>query len=462
MESAHHPPAPCLGALFLLAMSACDFNSTRDPLHRFEAATTELPDIVLITLDTTRADHLGAYGYPRATSPAFDRLAAESLLFENFVVPMATTLPVHLSLFTGLEPEEHGVLANKDFQNRRFVPPANAHTLASTLGAQGYDTAAFVSAAPVKKHTGLEKGFARFGQPQESERRAKKTTDRALTWLSDKAEPPYLLWVHYYDPHDPYRPPREQRKALDVDDSLRSWAEERGLDEPHLVPLARYDAEILSMDEQLGRLVDSLRRAGRWENTIVVVAGDHGEGLGQHGVERHGLVWSEQTHAPLLIRASDIEPDRHPGMVTASDIVPTLLGMVDLPDEVDLLAQTSGQDVLADGDPRQAVLSRSSLRRSDRVGDAHKTFPDTWALTTPEWTLHWTRKGPTALHDLDDDPYERSSVLDEHPELAQDLWHSGTWWLKSQRERGKQLGAGKLEAMDPELVRQLEELGYVE
>lgn len=448
--------------LCALAAVACERRAIREPLPRFADSATEERDLVIVTLDTTRADHLGAYGYPRPTSPSLDDLAAEALVFERFIVPMATTLPVHFSLFTGLEPTEHGVLANKDFENRRFVPPDGARTLAAELRSQGWNTAGFVSAAPVKAHTGLDRGFAHYDQPRKAERSARETTDLALAWLEEQAQPPYLLWVHYFDPHAPLEPPRRHRRAMQTDDSLRSWGAERDLHGEMLEPVARYDGEILCMDEQLGRLVDSLRAAGRWDATVLVVAGDHGEGLGQHGIDHHGMTWIEQLHAPLLIRSPELEPGRHEGLVTASDLVPTVLNLLSPPDVRALVEQATGLDALGQVEPRRSVLSRTSLRRSERIGDAAILTPDTWALSTEEWTLHWTRKGPLALYHLPTDPFEQRSVLEDHEDLAKTLHVEGTLWLAAQRRLGRRMGAGKVETMDTEVVRQLEGLGYVD
>lgn len=443
------------------ALPACSGGTIDAPVPALRAASTPLPDIVLITLDTTRADHVGAYGYPRATTPAIDELAAESLLFERFTVPVATTLPVHTSLLTGLEPSEHGVLANKAFSGERFVPPPGVHTLAGWLGAQGYNSAAFVSATPLKRGTGIAQGFDTFHQPEGFERPARETLDLALAWLEGQAEAPYLLWVHLYDPHHPYEPPLLRRWELRPDDTLRAWASERGLGEELIDPLARYDAELRETDAQVGRLLASLRAAGRWDRTVVVVAGDHGEGLGQHGVMHHGLIWGEQLDTPLLIRAPGLEPGHHLELASASDLIPTLLGLVELPDEAALADQCSGRDLLADDTERTGVLSHTSPKRQEEGLGAVKVH-DTWAYTTAEWTLHFTLRKPTALYHRPSDPHQLHDLIADEPVRSAAMFTEAKRAHADQKRRGRALGAGALEPMDPQMILELEALGYVE
>ena len=167
------------------------------------------PNIVLITLDTTRADHLGAYGYFRDTSPRIDAFAEQSIVFEHAIAPMATTLPTHVSILTATHPLEHGVLANVMHGGRRFVPAAGLRSFATVCREQGYRTAAFVSAAPLKRDSGIQLGFEVFDEPDESEaeRSGGQTSDAALRWLAGLEAGPFLLWVHYYDAHWPFAAP---------------------------------------------------------------------------------------------------------------------------------------------------------------------------------------------------------------------------------------------------------------
>ncbi len=454
-------PHPTSLALTLLVATACS-PAIDGPLHRFDHSEGDALDVVIVTLDTTRADHIGAYGYPRPTTPVLDALAADSLLFERFHVPVATTLPVHTSLFTGLEPTEHGIVANMAFSGERFVAPAGVETLAGWLGSRGYDCAAFVSATPVKHQTGIAEGFATYKQPRTFERTGAETVDLAIGWLGEQALPPYLLWVHLYDPHHPWEPALLDRVRWRPDETLRAWAHERGLGEDDLDTLARYDAELRETDAQLGRLVDSLKAAGRWDRTVLVIAGDHGEGLGQHGITHHGMVWGEQLHAPLLIRAPGLEPGRSDALATATDLVPTLLGLLELEDGASLGTQATGLDLLGEQSSRQGLLARTSPKREAEGGGGHRTIPETWAWTTDEWVLHWTVNKAVALYHRPTDPHEQQDVLaDERPRSAK-LYRQARQAHTQQLKLGRSLGAGELAPLDEGLIRELEVLGYMD
>ena len=420
------------------------------------------PDLLVVTLDTTRADHLGCYGYPRDTSPRLDELAAESLLFEQFVVPMATTLPCHTSLFTGLAPEEHGVLGNLSYTGERFVPPELISTFASYLQGIGYSTAGFVSGAPLKRATGIAEGFQHFDQPKGKERRASKTTRRTLNWLERNRDlEPLFLWVHYFDPHSPYAPPKRYRKLFEHDEDLDAHLQRREMAYKQTARLDRYDGEIAFMDAQLGELLDAFRAAGDWSNLVVLVAGDHGEGLRQHGQLMHGLVWHEQLHAPLLMRLPGHEARRVPQLLSASDVLPTLLGQLELPDEEAFLAQVSGQDVLAPDWQGRPILSRSSVRRANPKGKL-EPVPSTFSLTSSQWKYTSSDDGSEALYHRSDDPFELRSILDDHPDLVAELRQSLTQRLEQQRARGEELGSGRTEELDEGMLEELKELGYVD
>ncbi|HEX7807263.1 MAG TPA: sulfatase, partial [Thermoanaerobaculia bacterium] len=233
--------------------------------------TAERPSILLVTLDTTRADAIGD------ATPAFNALAARGRRFTYAYAAVPQTLPSHSSMMTGLYPAGHGVR-----ENARFFA-ANQPVIAEKLKANGYRTAAFVSAFAVAKRFGLGRGFdvydEDFGKDR-AERTAKETTDRALQYLESASTEPTFLWVHYYDPHFPYTPPEPYRARY---------------------PNSPYLGEVASMDEQLGRLVQSFEQRAAGAKAIVVVA-DHGEGLGEHGEQQHGnLVYQTTMHVPMVI-----------------------------------------------------------------------------------------------------------------------------------------------------------------
>ncbi len=271
------------------------------------------PSVVLITLDTTRADHLGCYGGARTETPHLDALARNGVRFEQALSPAPLTLPAHASLLTGLVPRHHGVRDNSGFKLDPTIP-----VLTERLSVAGYSTAAFVSAAVLDRDGGLARGFAtyddivRVGDRRAfdyQERGASQTVDALLKHLGT-LKPPFFLWVHFYDPHLPYVPPEPYAS--------------RFKDRP-------YDGEIAFMDAQIGRILDVLKQKGT--TVYLAVAGDHGESLGEHGEAGHGVFLYQATqHVPLIITGPGIPP----GTTAASnvgliDVAPTILDLLRLP-----------------------------------------------------------------------------------------------------------------------------------
>jgi len=306
--------AVTLVALILLVAGACRPRRGIEKVLQSGAASEF--NLVLLTLDTTRADHLGAYGYQEAETPVLDRLAGEGIRFADAISPVPLTLPAHVSILTGLDPQNHGVRHNGQYRLE-----ASHTTLAEVLNEQGYETAAFVSAFVLDRRYGLAQGFDHYddrvapatGQALgglESERSAEEVTEAALDWLRSRASAkPYFVWVHYYDPHAEYRPPEAYVRRFGG---------------------KLYDGEIAYVDAQVGRLVEALGDAG--SRTLLLVAGDHGEGLGEHGEELHGRLLYEATQrVPLIIWS--------PPIVRGPYVVDTLVaGLVDLfPTVLDLL-----------------------------------------------------------------------------------------------------------------------------
>jgi arylsulfatase A-like enzyme/Tfp pilus assembly protein PilF len=246
-------------------------------------------NVVVITLDTTRADRIGAYGDRNASTPHLDRLAAEGVLFEEATTSAPLTLPAHSTIFTGRFPPVHGVRDNGGF----FLDPAQT-TLAETLKARGYSTGAFVAAYVLDSKWGLDQGFDRYFDDFDLtkyraislgaiQRRGDEVVDEGLKWLSANTGAPFFAWIHLYDPHTPYDPP-----------------------EPYRTQFAGrpYAGEIAFTDAQVGRVISFLEQRGWLDRTIVVVVGDHGESLDEHGEASHGFfIYESVLRVPLIIRA---------------------------------------------------------------------------------------------------------------------------------------------------------------
>jgi arylsulfatase A-like enzyme len=266
--------------------------------------------LVLVTLDTTRPDHLGAYGGEAKVSPVFDSLARTGILFEACDSASPLTLPSHATMLTGLYPAAHGLRTNGSGRLGPSLP-----TLASVLADRGWRTAAFLSSSVLDRRHGLDRGFEIYDDRMDAsgERRGDETLRRALAWLQSAPGEPYLLWLHLFDPHAPYRPP-----------------------EPYatLHRESPYDGEIAFADAMLGRLLAHLWRgtAPTSDGPLLCVVGDHGEGLGDHGEAEHGLLLYQSTLAvPLLIAGSDLEPRRVSRPVRTVDLFPTLLALLEVP-----------------------------------------------------------------------------------------------------------------------------------
>jgi arylsulfatase A-like enzyme len=295
--------------------------------------------LVLITVDTLRADHVAAYGGPVAT-PALDRLAAEGVLVERAFTPTPTTGPAHASLFSGWYPWRHGVL-----DNAVVFAPEQA-TLAERLQGEGLETAAFVSSYILHPRFGFDRGFDRYEfvateglvwrdeEHAEFYARAESTTEQALDWLEPVLERGrrFFLWVHYFDPHFPYAPPEGFRLPPSHRVDLRGKRVPEGVGgRAALAALVRaYQGEVRYVDAEIGRLIETVRQHDPMGQTAIVVTSDHGEGLGDHGKLAHGTnLFEELVRIPLILRAPGLPAGaRVSGPVQLEDLYPTLLSIL--------------------------------------------------------------------------------------------------------------------------------------
>jgi arylsulfatase A-like enzyme/predicted Zn-dependent protease len=275
------------------------------------------PNVVLVTLDTTRADHLGCYGYPQATTPNLDALARHGAVFTHASSVAPLTLPAHSSILTGMQPTFHGVRVNGS-----TALGQSQDTLAEVLSAKGYQTGAFVGAFVLDGRWGLNQGFDHYDDRFDLkkykhldlaavQRPGNEVMDAALAWLESHKQGPFFAWIHLYDAHSPYEPP----------EPFLSRYQGRG-------PAGLYDGEIAFADAEIGRLLDRLRAAGLDQRTVIAVVGDHGEALGGHGELTHGYFLYQDTLAvPLILRlpgrlAAGREVEQP---VSTIDLFPTLL-----------------------------------------------------------------------------------------------------------------------------------------
>lgn len=402
-------------------------------------------NLLLVTIDTLRADRLGCYGYERDISPNLDALAADSLLLERFYTPLPLTAPAHAALFTGRDPWQTGVRYNG-------IPlPGEEQTLAEILGAEGLRTAAFVSGWTLKRVVAeLDQGFEVYDDSfDEIERRADATTDRALSWLRDNADSRWFLWIHYFDPHAVYDPPAPHRKRW-----LRDGPPE--VKQPSL-----YDGEIAFVDAQFGRVLEMLEELELAESTFVAVTADHGESLGEHDYAYdHGdLLFEHQVRIPFLLRGPGVTPGRREsGMGRSADVLPTLLALLGVKAPPDL----EGRNLLAADDPGSDLVFESN--QCDREAQA-KTgcWPlggegKLYALRSGDLKLirHPTREGTRyQLFDLRTDPSELEDRWPGDSLEGAALRHRLDTWADALPPLPVR------PEMDREILRNLQALGYL-
>lgn len=359
-------------AAWILACACCagGGGGPEGPAHR-PAASARGYHLLLITVDTLRADRLGCYGHAGARTPAIDGLALTGLRFEQATAPAPITLPSHATILTGLDVPSHGVR-----HNGTFKLPEEHETLAEMLRMRGYLTAAFVGAYVLDSRYGLDQGFGHYDDAVHAhvavedgynERPADEVTDAVLGWLertnAGPSGPPFMIWAHYFDPHGPYEPPA-------------AYAD-----------LDAYDGEVAFTDAEIGRLLGWLENEGLLDRTLVVFTSDHGEGLGDHGELTHAdLIYESTMRVPLILSNPVLFPeavtvaDRVTGSV---DIVPTVLDLLEiepLPPGLD------GRSALAAADPERAIYIETlaplldygwaPLRGLRRVADKLILAPD--------------------------------------------------------------------------------------
>ena len=399
-------------------------------------------NLLVVTLDTTRADRLGCYGYAGAETPVLDGLARDGALFERCITPTAFTLPSHSTIMTGLNPMFHGVRLNGG------VALADAHTtLAEQLGGHGYRTGGFVGAFVLDSRWGLAQGFETFDddfdlEPGEQldlarvQRPGDKVVDAALKWLQKDDQRPFFAWVHLYDPHTPYEPPEPYRTRFAGG------------------PSRRYDGEVAFADAQLGRLLDWLRASGKDERTVVLVVGDHGEGLGSHREEEHGFfIYDYAVRVPLLVRLPRalLGGTRVGAQTRTIDVTPTLLALLGVAPPARLDGE-SLVPLLTDpgrGGARHAYSESVSL--SMQYG-----WSPLYSIRTPEYT--YIDAPRPELYDPRQDPAEEDNLFSRLPSVAEELRAT----LDRLREAGAEGAPAPQEAnLDDETMRALASLGYV-
>jgi len=414
----------------VLSCGPADEGAPVEPVAPFLDATPR--NVLLITLDTTRADRIGCYGHSEARTPALDRLAESGIRFENAFAPVPLTLPSHASLMTGTYPAVHGLRVNQ-----AGSLGAGMATMAEIFQRNGFRTGAFVSSWVLDSTFGLDRGFDLYADELTGEvekdvtvsQTGDLTCDSALAWLGRSPGAPFFAWVHFFDPHSPYAPPPPY-------------------DEQFSDP---YDGEIAFMDSQIERLVAWLQSANILDETLVIVAGDHGEAFSEHGEILHGFfVYDTTVRVPLIFTF-------HAGL-PESKVVPTGVSLVDLlPSLLDLMGWAKPPGI--DGSSLAPALTAAPFSRGPVYAESE--YPKQafgWAplssLISDEWK--YIEAPNPELYNRVSDPGELRNLIDLHPEEASNLHEQ----LLEIREAMVPRAVGEA-VLDADAQRRLESLGYI-
>jgi choline-sulfatase len=392
------------------------------------------PNVLLITVDTVRADHIGAYGYARGATPAIDRLAREGVRFADATTQAPLTGPAHAAILTGQYPARLGVRDNATTP----IPP-DTTTIAEAFKSKGYRTGGFVGAFILGPEYGFGQGFdivdasfAQFsaGMKLQAQRPAGEVTDAALEWLKTGGQP-FFAWVHLYDAHTPYEPPPPFRARFQA---------------------SPYDGEIAYVDSAIARLVAALEQSGQLDRTLIAVVSDHGEGLGEHGEAEHGLFLYESVlHVPWIMRlpGRDAAGTVVKPQVRTIDVAPTLAGIAGV-----TLPKVDGENVVP--------LIRGTVPQDPKPSYAESFYPKWhfgWSELTSVRVGDWKYidAPKPELYDMRADAAERRNVVDARGALAKGLSNE---IAKIQSGFGAAATAAAPQP-DPETLARLRSLGYV-
>lgn len=398
------------------------------------------PNVVLITIDTLRADHVGCYGYTRIKTPNIDGLAADGARFERAFAVVPVTLPSHTTMLTGTYPMLSGM---HDFSANKLS--STQPTMASVLKQSGYATGAVIAAAVLDSRFGLNQGFdfyydhfdfSRLNEANldEMERPGNVVADVALDWVEKNWQKKFFLWMHLYDPHYPYNPPEPYK---------------------HEYAAQPYDGEIAFADEQVGRLLRYLKEKGIYQNTVIVLAGDHGESLGEHGERTHGFfIYNSTMHVPLIIRVPDSTGGRTVSdTVSLVDLMPTVLGAVGIA----VPTQVQGKSLLAlvrGGESDTAERDRNVYGET-YLPRIHFNWSELRGAKSAKY--HFIDAPRPELYDLAKDPGEVHNLLAEKKAVAEEMQAKLAAMIRDY-SAGKELA--EKTGLDPALMDRLKSLGY--
>lgn len=413
-----------------------------EEVHRAVRECKDIRQVLIISIDTCRADHFGCYGYSRNTSPNIDKLAAESVLFQHAIAPVPLTLPSHCSMLTGSTPLQHHVHDNENYRL------GDTHTtLAETLRDKGFETGAIIGAFPLDARFGLSQGFNTYDDdvaeqvpgmpPHDLQRPAKDVSDLAEAWLKKHHQEPFFLFLHYFDLHAPYQWHPDSHFKLPI---------------PYITATDRYDSEITYTDHHVGRIIDSLKEKGIYDSTLIILVGDHGESLGARQENWHGFfIYHDTLHVPLIVKIPGASTAvKIESVASLIDIVPTVCESTG----VDAPAQVQGISLLAALHPQSTVDGDRAVFCESLVPTKYKCQSLLGLVTNRYKYIRTTRP---ELYDLHEDPGETDNIIEEYSQTAETLDRRLQVMLGETTRDDSQ---SKFE-LDSNSLRLLKSLGYV-
>jgi arylsulfatase A-like enzyme len=419
------------------------------------------PNLILISVDTLRADHLGLYGYARDTSPNLDRWAAErAAVFDAFTAASTHTGPSHMTLFTSLPPSVHGVQGH-------FSPlRARVSTLPELLRASGYATAAFTGGGPLHPRIGFGRGFDVYRVDPEANRagasQAERMVERAQDWLTAQRQRPAFLFLHTFQAHTPYAPPERYRSRFEAEERADLETAQTPLAQRTAQHRANYDREIRHVDDVLGDLFDWLDREGFTNDTIVVLLSDHGEEFREHGLMGHAtLPFQSVLHVPLIIAGPGIAAQRIEEPIDHASLLPTLLELLEIEPSDPTRGYSFAPRLRGPSGPRAA---RALVSEAWELPDGFEA--PSLAIRVGRNKLIRARSGAgeqSVLFDLSTDPGEQQpNVRGDEADRLRAALTAYERDVKQLTQRLRETADDAPVAPPPEAEQRLRELGYIE
>jgi len=478
------------------------YSPSKPPIINQGLLRKDNPNIILISMDTVRADHLSCYGYHKETTPHLDTFAQESVVFKNAYAPSPWTLPSHASIFTGMYSARHGADKDWDLLQSNWPRKLETHhvTLAEILAEHGYQTAGIIASHVIHSSTGLAQGFAHYDEELISVlyelehftlykligrwvyldeiagrwgvcgyRRSHQVNARVFSWLEKHNQSPFFLFIHYFDPHLPYIPPYRYYRLFREDETLTGIQSEGNKREL----VAKYDGELAYLDHNLGKLFTRLKECNLYDNSMIIITSDHGEFFGEHDMWIHGYeLYEEVLKVPLIIKypASFPQHGEYEQRVSLVDIMPTLLHFLGLP----LPHGCQGADLFKGKSRVLAEVYRSKyteiydlfidryvkderFRKEGRLARQLKAL----YLDNYKYIKEYPAElqGRDELYDIENDPQELYNIIETMPERAKEMEMLLTEWLKVDERHGAQPQPAILDKATEEGLRSL---GYLQ